>query len=77
MSWASHKFTAVAASSCESEYMSASRAVRQASWLRYILSDMGYGDITTVNFGKLCDQDFVKVHLSNIVDRSEMPTAVF
>jgi hypothetical protein len=38
---------------------------------------MGYGDITTLNFGKLCDQDFVKVHLSDIVDRSEMPTAIF
>ena len=77
VSWASYKFTAVAASSCESEYMSASRAVREASWLRYLLSDMGYGDITTMNFGKLCDQDFVKVHLSDIVDRSEMPTAIF
>ena len=77
VSWASYKFTAVAASSCESEYMSASRAVREASWLRYLLSDLGYGDLTTTNFGSLCDQDFVKVHLSDLVDKSEMPMAVF
>ena len=76
VSWSSYKFTAVAASSCESEYMSASRAVREASWLRYLLSDLGYGDLTTTNFGSLCDQDFVKVHLSALVDKSEMPICI-
>ena len=69
--WASYKMKAVAASSCEAEYMSASLAVRQAKWLGYLLSDMGYGNLRCTEFGSLCDRDFVKAQLSDLVDVSE------
>ena len=72
VSWASQKMKAAAASSCESEYMAASRAVRESIWLRYLLSDMGYGDLTTTTYGKFCDRDFVKVRLSALVDPREV-----
>ena len=63
----------VAASSAESEYCSASRSVREAKWLRYLFSDMGYGDLKTVQHGKFCDQDFARVQLSDLVDPKEQP----
>ena len=51
--------------------MSASLAVRQAKWLGYLLSDMGYGNLRCTEFGSLCDRDFVKAQLSDLVDVSE------
>ena len=77
VSWASYKMKAIAASSCESEYMSASKAVREARWLRYLLSDMGYGDLTVKDYGKLCDQDFARVRLSDLVSADENPITCF
>jgi hypothetical protein len=71
--WCSQKMRAVAASSCEAEYMAASRAVREGKWLRHLLSDMGYLDLTTKHFGKFCDQDFAKMRLSSLVDPNEKP----
>ena len=69
--WASYKMKAVAASSCEAEYMSSSLAVRQAKWMSYLMSDLGYGNLRCTEFGSLCDQDFVKGQLSDLVDVSE------
>ena len=71
--WCSQKMHAVAASSCEAEFMAASRMVREGKWMRYLLSDLGYGDLTCRNYGKFCDRDFVKVRLSDLVDPSETP----
>ena len=67
VSWQSQKMKAVAASSCESEYMAASRAVRESLWLRYLLSDMGYRDLSADCYGRFADKDFVKVKLSNLM----------
>ena len=71
ISWASCKMKAVAASSCESEYMAASEIVRECLWLRYLFSDLGYGDLSTKQFGTLCQEDFAKVQLSELVDKNE------
>ena len=68
ISWQSQKMKAVAASSTESEYMAGSRAVRESVWLRYLLSDMGYGDLTAECYGKFADKDYVKVKLSKLVE---------
>ena len=73
--WTSQKMKAVAASSTEAEYMAASRAVRDSKWMRYLFSDLGYGDLSTKNFGKFCDRDFVKLRLSDAVDRDEQPVS--
>ena len=67
VSWQSQKMKAIAASSCESEYMAASRAVRESLWLRYLVSDLGYGDLTTSSYGKFCDKDFIKLRLSRLI----------
>ena len=77
VSWCSRKMKAVAASSTESEYMAMSLAVRESIWLRYLFSDLGYGDLTTKEYGKFCDQDFAKARLSDIVDPSEKPMTCF
>ena len=47
--------------------------LREAKWLRYLFSDMGYGDLKTVQHGKFCDQDFARVQLSDLVDPKEQP----
>ena len=52
--------------------MAASQAVRQSNWLRYLFSDLGYGDLTPGHLGKLCSDDFTKRDgLSEHVDPSE------
>ena len=77
VSWSSCKMKAVAASSCEAEYMAASEIVRECLWLRYLFSDLGYGDLSCQNFGTLCEEDFVKVQLSELVDKNEKPITCF
>ena len=67
VSWSSYKMKSVAASSCESEYMSAAHATRQAIWLRYLFSDLGYGDLSPTAFGKLCAKDYEKKSLGDVV----------
>ena len=73
VSWASFKLKAVAASSCEAEYMAASQLAREARWMRYLLSDLGYGDLRVTDYGKFCDKDYAKVRMSDLVDRKERP----
>ena len=34
---------------------------------------MRYGNLRTMEFGKLCDRDFVKEQLSDLTDKSEQP----
>ena len=75
ISWASFKMRSVAASSCESEYMAAAHATRHAVWLRYLYSDMGYGDLSPTTFGKLCADDYKKKRLGD-VRRGEKPTMI-
>ena len=43
ISWSSKRQSTVALSTAEAEYMSASHAVREAVWLRKLMSDLGYG----------------------------------
>ena len=47
IAWSSFKGTATALSSCEAEYMACSMATQEATWLRYLASDMGYGATAT------------------------------
>ena len=77
VSWGSYKIKAVAASSTEAEYMNLALVVRQAKWLRYVLSDMGYTDLRCRNFGKFCAQDFARAQLSDLVDPNESPILGF
>ena len=71
VSWASFKIRSVAASSCEAEYMSASQAVRHSKWLRYLFSDLGYGDLQPTQLGSLCSDDYRKRSLSADRDPKE------
>ena len=73
VNWASFKLKAIAASSCESEYMAMSKLAREARWLRYLMSDLGYGDLRVTDYGKFCQKDYAKVRLSDLVDRNEKP----
>ena len=73
VTWQSVKMKAVASSSCESEFMASAKAVREVMYLRRLFSDMGYGDLRPKSYGKLCDQDFVKSRLGDMVDSSERP----
>jgi len=77
VTWQSVKMKAVASSSCESEFMASAKAVREVMYLRHLFSDMGYGDLTPKSYGKLCDQDFVKARLGEMVDPSEVPVVCF
>ena len=75
VAWSSFKLKSVAASSCESEYMAASEATKQAMWLRYIFSDLGYGDLSPTTYGKLCAADYEKKSLGD-VNVNERPIMV-
>ena len=77
VSWASFRLQSVALSSCEAEFMAASEATKQATWLRYLMSDMGYGDLGIQQFGTLCDRDYVKAKLSGNLHRGEIPITIF
>ena len=77
VSWSSFKLTSVALSSCESEYMAASMATQEAVWLRRVMKDMGYGDLTIRNFGSLCPRDYVKATLGGLLHRGETPITIF
>ena len=71
--WQSKKMEAAASSSCESEYMAASKAARESIWMRFLLNDMGYDDLRPETYGKCCDQDYARVRLSDLVDPNEKP----
>ena len=51
--------------------------MREARWLKYLVSDLVYGDVRTKEFGNLCDRDFARVQLSEIVDPNEKPMCIF
>jgi len=72
ISWSSFKIKAVAASSCESEYMAAFHAVRESKWLRALFSDLGHGDLSPTHFGKLCGKDYAREKLPDL-DKREVP----
>ena len=79
VSWSSFKIKSIAASSCESEYMASFHCVRETKWLRYLLSDMGYGDLSPTHFGNIDDRDYKREKLPDYGrkdERLEMPTLV-
>ena len=77
IAWSSFKGTATALSSCEAEYMACSMATQEATWLRYLASDMGYGDLRIQSFGNVCEKDYIKAHLSDRVHSGEQPFTLF
>jgi len=77
IAWSSYKLTATALSSAESEYMSAAIATQEALWLRYLASDLGYGDLKLQEFGKLCDRDFIRSTLTRRTHKGECPITIF
>ena len=76
VSWSSYMIKSIAASSCEAEYMSAAQAVRESKWLRYLFSDLGYGDLMPTHFSKLCGDDYRKERLLETGTLSEVPMRV-
>ena len=77
IAWSSYKLTATALSSAESEYMSAAIATQEALWLRYLASDLGYGDLKLQEFGKLCERDFIRSTLTRRTHKGECPITIF
>ena len=61
--WSSFRLKSATMSSMEAEFMACSQATQEALWLRQLNADMGYGDVTIKQFGKLCGKDFVKAKL--------------
>ena len=57
--------------------MAASIATQEATWLRYLTSDMGYGDLRITEFGKLCEKDYENACLSKWFYSSERPISLF
>ena len=73
VSWSSFKIKSVTASSCEAEYMAAAHAVRECIWLRYLLSDLGYGDLQPTQYSKLCGKDYEKERMLERCSHLEIP----
>ena len=79
VSWASFKIKSIAASSCESEYMASFHCVRETKWFRYLMSDMGYGDLSPEHFGRIDNVDYEREKLPDYGAKDEkltMPTLV-
>lgn len=62
VSWSSRLQPTVAVSTAEAEYMAAAAAVKEALWLRKLMTDLGY-DIPTVNI--YCDNQAALTLLKN------------
>ena len=59
ISWRSKRQQSVALSSCQSEYMAASDAAREAVWLRRMYEmDLGYSDLTVETRGDLSEREY-------------------
>ena len=57
--WRSQKQRSVALSTCESEYMAASEAAKEAVWLlRLYKDDLGYQDLSIPTYGDLSEKEF-------------------
>ena len=57
--WRSQKQRSVALSSCESEYMAANEAGREAVWLaRLYKEDFGHNDLSVTTYGDLSEKEF-------------------
>ena len=67
ISWASRLQKTVAASTTEAEYMSESAAIKEALWLKTLLTDLGY-TITTINL-KADNQAAIKLMHNPIVSQ--------
>ena len=76
VSWSSFKIKSIAASSSEAEFMAAFHAARESKWLRYLFSDLGYGDLSPTHFGNLDGRDYERERLPDLVDRMEVPIMV-
>ena len=76
VSWSSYKIKSVAASSCEAEYLASYHATRESRWLRYLFSDLGYGDLTPTHGGTLDMRDYEREKLPDLFDASELPVMI-
>ena len=57
--WRSQKQKSVALSSCESEFIAANEAGREAIWLKRLYEqDFGYSDLSVATYGDLSDEEF-------------------
>lgn len=65
VSWSSYKMRAIANSSAQAEYMSMAMATREGMWLRYLLSDMGYGDLSCEAYGSALEDDYRRVRMKD------------
>jgi hypothetical protein len=65
VSWSSYKMRAVASSSAQAEYMSMAMATREGIWLRYLLSDLGYGDLSCEVYGHHLDKQYRQVRMKD------------
>ena len=53
-----------------------SLATREALWLRLLMADLGYGDLSAETYGDLCEVDYRRVRLSSTVDPFETALAL-
>ena len=53
--------------------MAAAHAVRECIWLRYLLSDLGYGDLQPTQYSKLCGKDYEKERMLERCSNLEIP----
>ena len=75
--WSSFRATAIALSSCEAEFQAASIATQQATWCRYLASDMGLGDLCITDYGNLCSRDYRRSCLTMMTHQGEVPITIF
>ena len=55
----------IASSSAQAEYMSMAMATREGIWLRRLLSDLGYGDLSCATYGRRLDEKYRGVRMKD------------
>ena len=65
VSWSSYKMRAIATSSAQAEYMSMAIAAREAIWLRYLMSGLGYGDLSCDTYGHQVEESYRRVRMQD------------
>ena len=65
ISWSSYKMRAIATSSAQAEYMSMAMAAREAIWLRYLMSDLGYDDLSCETYGHQVEESYRRVRMQD------------
>ena len=49
IAWGSNKQTSVALSTCEAEYVAAHSAAREATWIRFLLHEIDFPEVTATS----------------------------